>query len=144
MEEECKKILWICYSQMRLMYDIKLDFMSGRLDFIGWSYPETNFRWSLGNRSLIEFETRDFTYEGIIRLLLNTLGKQRVRGFLNDTLPTEQKLEGIDIWMEMRFSPSLLRSNQINQLVFELPDVRRPDNGDPRVLSIALKKFVLL
>jgi len=77
-------------------------------------------------------------------LLLNTLGKQRVRVFLNDTLLTEQELEGIDIWMEMRFSPSLLRSNQINQLVFELPDARRPDNGDPRVLAIALKKFVLL
>ena len=77
-------------------------------------------------------------------MLLNTLGKQRVRVFLNDTLLTEQELEGIDIWMEMRFSPSLLRSNQINQLVFELPDARRPDNGDPRVLAIALKKFVLL
>ena len=77
-------------------------------------------------------------------MLLNTLGKQRVRVFLNDTLLTEQKLEGIDIWMEMRFSPSLLRSNQINQLVFELPDARRPNNGDPRMLAIALKKFVLL
>ena len=55
-----------------------------------------------------------------------------------------QNLEGIDIWMEMRFSPSLLRSNQINQLVFELPDARRSYNGDPRVLAIALKKFVLL
>jgi hypothetical protein len=75
---------------------------------------------------------------------LNTLGKQRVRVFLNDTLLTEQELEGIDIWMEMRFSPSLLRSNQINQLVFELPDARRPNNGDSRGLAIALKKFILL
>ena len=85
MEGECKKILWICYSQMRLMYN--------------WiSYQENSM----------------------------------------------QNLEGIDIWMEMRFSPSFLRSNQINQLVFELPDARRPNNGDPRVLAIALKKFVLL
>jgi hypothetical protein len=75
---------------------------------------------------------------------LNTLGKQRVRVFLNDTLLPEQELEGADIRMEMRFSPSLLRSSHTNQLVFELPDARRPNNGDPRVLAIALKKFVLL
>jgi glycosyltransferase involved in cell wall biosynthesis len=128
----------------KIMPGAELDFMSGKLNFIGWSVPEPKFRWSLGNRSLIEFETGDLSYEGIIRLLLNTLGKQRVRVFLNDTLLTEQELERIDIWMEMRFSPSLLRSSHTNQLVFELPDARRPDNGDPRVLAIALKKFVLL
>jgi hypothetical protein len=128
----------------RIMPGAELDFMSGRLNFIGWSVPETNFRWSLGNRSLIEFETGDLSYEGILRLLLNTLGKQRVRVFLNDTLLTEQELEGIDIRMEMRFSPSLLRSSHTNQLVFELPDARRPNNGDSRGLAIALKKFILL
>jgi len=134
----------ILKTDARIMPGAELDFMSGRLNFIGWSVPEPKFRWSLGNRSLIEFETGDLSYEGIIRLLLNTLGKQRVRVFLNDTLLTEQELEGIDIRMEMRFSPSLLRSSHTNQLVFELPDARRPNNGDSRGLAIALKKFILL
>jgi glycosyltransferase involved in cell wall biosynthesis len=134
----------ILKTDARIMPGAELDFMSGRLNFIGWSVPEPKFRWSLGNRSLIEFETGDLSYEGIIRLLLNTLGKQRVRVFLNDILLTEQELEGADIRMEMRFSPSLLRSSHTNQLVFELPDARRPNNGDSRALAIALKKFILL
>ncbi|MEJ5299407.1 MAG: glycosyltransferase [Thermodesulforhabdaceae bacterium] len=122
----------------------ELNFKSNKLRFSSWSTPEPDFRWSLGKQCSIYFIPGSYSFEGIVRCNFNTLGLQRIKLGLNKEVILDSEFNGIDLWFEARFSPDILCSGIENELLFELPDARMPDNGDKRVLGIALKKLIIV
>lgn len=117
---------------------------SSRLNWArGWSGPEQNFRWTDGHEAEIGFylpEKEIMRCRGI-RLLFNTLGEQRVAMFLNDCLIFDGLLQGIG--RELMIETTNFHASQ-NRLVFKLPDAKQSDNGDPRVLGLALREFEII
>lgn len=79
----------------------------------------------------------------MIRCYFNPLGLQRVKLSLNGKVILDSQFNGANIWLEARFSPDILCPGIENELWFELPDARMPDNGDKRILGIALKRLII-
>lgn len=111
----------------------------------GWSYPEKDRRWSIGKESNIVFKlNKNFnkmsTYQ--LNLLARSLGIQNINVLLNRTKIGDFDLSGDEPTMTtLTFKGSLLLEDTINELQFILPNAKKPDNGDPRVLAIALVEF---
>lgn len=100
-----------------------------------------NHRWSRGNNPKVTFFIDDKEgYKGEIIINGSTLGAQNIELILNGkTLLIGQYDISVDE-LHTNFSPTLL-SHDKNILEFNLPDARKPDNGDPRTLALALKSF---
>lgn len=110
--------------------------------FINWSDAELTHRWSSGKASSIVFLANNVIdkFEGEIIIQAGSLGKQRVTISLNEKEIYSGELNSWDEKIAIRFSPSLIK-NGTNIIKFDLPDARKPDNGDTRVLALALKTF---
>lgn len=112
------------------------------ISFPDWSGAEETHRWSSGYHAVILFSLRpDHKYEGELLIRGPVLGVQRVTVRLNDVPIANINLsESIDCcsW-SVRFSPDLLRSDGLNIFEFDLPDARKPGNGDPRILAIGVQ-----
>ena len=81
-------------------------------------------------------------FKGRISLQVISLGKQRVLISLNGKSFYDEVLEGGDMLVEAEFPPALLNEGD-NMLEFSLPKARRPRNGDPRMLALALKTLTI-
>ena len=66
------------------------------------------------------------------------LGKQKVGVKLNGVDLESFTSNGKRYTEVIRFDPSLLKGDEPNVLEFDLPDARKPSNGDPRELAIGL------
>jgi len=124
-----------------LSLEVKYHHNSNEILFSGWSYPEAQHRWSSGFSSRIIF-TVDSNYKNIRKVLLkfSTLGKQNIdisiNGFHTYTGTFDGGTKNVVIPI-----PSLGLREGINTLEFTMPDARQPDNGDRRVLALALESF---
>lgn len=116
---------------------------SENLVFPGWSGAEATHRWSSARSASIIFQinTAD-RFAGEIVVLAGSLGRQRIEIFLNEVKMFSGELNSWNETITISFSPSLLNNGR-NVLRFDLPDARRPEKGDPRVLALALKSFSL-
>lgn len=118
-----------------------VSFSSDKVIFYEWYDVEKNHRWSRGNNPKVTFFIDDKEgYKGEIIINGSTLGAQNIELILNGkTLLIGQYDISVDE-LHTNFSPTLL-SHDKNILEFNLPDARKPDNGDPRTLALALKSF---
>lgn len=109
--------------------------------YFGWSHMEPGHRWSQGRLSRIIFFVDDpADYIGRLNLDASTLGTQRIAVALNGESIHSATLASVDGDIPIPFPPSLLREGY-NELTLNLPDARQPDNGDARVLALALRGF---
>ncbi len=125
---------------MNLIPQKKYIHTSKDLGFIGWSHPETNHRWSDGPNSSIAFKIDDWQkLDGLLNLDCVALGRQNVSIFINDINIGHKIIEG-ELIFNITFNRALLR-NGLNTLAFNFPDAHPPENGDQRILALALKSF---
>lgn len=119
---------------------VKYNHKSHRINWLrGWSHPEKDFRWTEGHEAELGFclSEDDLVRCAGIRLVFHTLGTQRIQCYLNGDMIFSGVFQGTG--RELILSSGGFRLN--NHLLFRLPDARRPDNGDPRVLGIALREI---
>ncbi|NTZ08819.1 glycosyltransferase [Burkholderia metallica] len=114
-----------------------VDHHSILVDWHGFSDAEALFRWTNGRHSNLTFECAETMPEsGVLTLLFDTLGAQRVTLALNGVPVFEGVQEGAHL--ELRLPVSNLRVGK-NQLSIALPDAKQPGNGDERYLALAVR-----
>lgn len=119
-------------------------FNSKNIIYMGWSTPEANHRWSLGNSSKLFFKLANFKHiSGVLKLHIGTLGEQRINITINNHPIGVQKVNTHNTVLQFQFAPHILKQNELNTISFEFPDAHKPKNADPRILAIALKSFEL-
>jgi len=136
------------------LYTIKIDpyikpdsmqtHLSRRLKWkSGWSVPENEFIWSNGEKASLSFQVseKDLGKLNGIYLMFDTLGKQRIEIYINNEILYNEILDGIKLEAMLSTYSFQPGNNIIN---FNLPDAKQPDNGDPRTLAIAIRKFMLI
>ncbi|MGF6261519.1 glycosyltransferase involved in cell wall biosynthesis [Paraburkholderia youngii] len=108
-----------------------------RLEWIGFSDAETDFRWSSTSSPRIRFLWGGDS-EATLNLQCTPLGRQWVTLYLNEVkvwsgLISDSKSE---IFCSMKgLTPGA------NEIRFELPDARMPSDADKRLLAIAVHRF---
>lgn len=118
-----------------------IDHQSNALIFLGWSGVESTHRWSDGKLARIIFKVdAPQNFKGVLRLHVGTLGPQKITMSINGAEVYSGVIEAWDKILDVPLDKTLL-SDDLNTLAFELPNARRPENGDPRVLALALKSF---
>lgn len=130
------------FSPKRFESGETINFNQDGVGFLSWSTPEQTFRWSSGDKSKILFlldRSKD-GFKGTMILDFGTYGKQRIAILLNGTTiySTEANSLNESLWVD--FSPEILKDGE-NMVEFVLPDARKPNNGDQRLLALAFKSF---
>ncbi len=113
--------------------------------FIGWAEGETEHRWNTNKLAEIQFAVeKKISVKGQLTLELISHGEQKVFVSLNG-LPLGMKIANSKKGqiLTFAFDPSLLKTEDVNTLRFDLPLARRPLNTDSRRLSIGLKSFII-
>ncbi len=115
------------------------------LIFDGWSAAEPNFRWSEGNHSRIYFRAVRNTppIKGTMELLLHAYGQQSIELLLNGKAAGNFILTGQEKKVTVSFDPANLKLEAINILEFRFSNATAPNNGDPRVLAMAIKDITI-
>jgi hypothetical protein len=127
----------------------KIPFDSSEVVFSGWSHPEAKQRWSLNKKSKILFSVNDdqnnqhLKLQGILSLDIRSLGKQQIIVSINDVLIGSKRINTSSKGIRFRFAPNILNKDGMNTIQFDFPDAKKPDNGDPRVLAMALRSFIV-
>ena len=117
-------------------YPITVDFKSDKLLFFSWSAAEKTHRWSAAKSTDIFFIIEDSNkFQGEIKLTVMSLGKQRVTISLNQNKLLTTTVNSMDEQITLKFNPDLLKDNAKNILHFDLPDAKKPGNGDTRTLG---------
>ncbi|KHD05302.1 hypothetical protein PN36_18040 [Candidatus Thiomargarita nelsonii] len=117
-------------------------FDSKKVIFSGFSKAEKTHRWSLGKYSTIQFfleKSNDIQGKFILRL--GTLGEQIIKITINGNYIGSQKANSWDTVLKFKFEPKILNQGSINLIHFEFPNAHKPNNGDQRVLAMAIKSF---
>ncbi len=132
--------------KIRIYFEIKpletISFDAKNIIFSGWSHAESTHRWSLNKKSSIEFDIKNINkVKGVLRLHIGTLGKQKIKVFINAHYIGDQIRNSGDTNISFKFDKNLLLENKLNTISFEFPNAHKPNNGDQRVLAIALKSF---
>ncbi len=121
----------------------KISFKSSKAIFQGWSHPEKEFRWSLNNSSIIYFRIDPNNLIGILKLNINTLGKQNIKLAINGYDLGEKIVNGKNKQLKFNFDPTILNKNKINIIKFDFSNAHKPNAEDKRLLAMALKSFEL-
>ncbi|MEO4048040.1 hypothetical protein AAFN46_13220 [Pseudomonas sp. CAU 1711] len=123
----------------------KPDFKDNR-SFPDWSAAEKTHRWSSGYRATILFSSRpEHKYKGELIVRGPILGAQQVTIRLNGAEISTVRLDesaSCCSW-SVGFSPALLRGDGLNAFEFDLPDARKPGNGDQRTLAIGVQTVLI-
>ncbi len=120
---------------------VKIPFNSKIIQYSGWSHPESKHRWSLNRSSSIQFKHDNQKLNGFLNLQIGTLGEQEIKFSLNGHYQGSQIVNSWDSNLTFKFDTNLLNKDTINQIEFEFPNARKPNNGDQRILAMALKSF---
>lgn len=109
----------------------------------GFAAPEEHFRWTEGVTSVIYLSIKKkHLCKGILKLNAGTLEPREVRLTINDRYIGNQILTS---WgtIGFNFDPRILFEGRANTIKLEVPQARRPDNGDIRILGIAFVGLVI-
>jgi len=111
----------------------------------GWSYAEEKFRWTDGKIAKIYLPLKSISKkEAILKLIINSLGEQEIELFINNVFIKKYIVKGSNRIVVFRFNSKLLKENEVNSIMFKLPNATKPLNSkDKRDLSIALKTFIM-
>lgn len=119
----------------------KINFKSSKAIFQGWSHPEKEFRWSLNNDATIYFKLNPKNLKGLLKLNINTLGKQEITLSINGHNIGKKIVHGKNKVVKYTFDPSIIKNNKINRIKLEFSNAHKPNNKDKRILAMALKSF---
>lgn len=120
----------------------KVTFKSKKIIYTSWFSAEKSHRWSQGESAIIKFYIDNKKeVNGILNLHIGTLGKQEIKLSINDNFIGNQTVNALDENLSFNFNPNLLYTDSMNTISFEFPDAHKPNNGDQRVLAMALKSF---
>jgi len=112
------------------------------VSFPEWATAEAEYRWSYGSKAKILFSTDlNISYKGKIIFHGHSLGNQRLKISVNGNYIDQITVHPHHKSWEISFNPKYLNNGNSNQIDIELPDAHQPDNGDYRVLAIAIKKI---
>ncbi|RSC13354.1 MULTISPECIES: glycosyltransferase family 4 protein [Burkholderia cepacia complex] len=116
---------------------LKQSHASERLEWVGFSDAESDFRWSSTASPGIRFLWGG-QHEGTLLIKCTPLGTQRVTIYLNTRKIYSGVLSGAntEIFCSMRD----LDFGE-NEIRFELPDAQSPGGADVRLLAIAIRSF---
>ncbi|MGJ0332204.1 DUF2079 domain-containing protein [Aliarcobacter cryaerophilus] len=119
----------------------EISFDSKKVNYLGWSQPEKYHMWSLNSQSLIKFNIEKIdSLKGKLILNFATLDEQKIKIKINNiiikTISTNNTFKPISF----DFNKNIIH-NGINILEFNFPTAKKPNNGDQRVLAMALKSF---
>lgn len=113
-----------------------------RISYINWSDSEHTHRWSLGQSSKIKFQlSAKKSFSGILKLHIGSLGKQEIKVIINGHYVGSQTFDTWDKNIFFFFDPNILHAGSNNTIEFKFSNAHKPNNGDQRVLAIALKSF---
>jgi hypothetical protein len=131
-------------SEMMIKLHEKNPFNSNKVIFNSWSHPERDFRWSLNQKASIILRAHPSIKDAKkIDFRIGTLDSQRIIIKFNGILIGKETLDAWDTQISFILSPKIISFDSNNTITFELPDAKTPNNGDPRVLAIALREFSL-
>jgi len=117
-------------------------FNSHNFILFDWYHPEATIIWSKNGSSKIKFHVNNInTFIGLVHFHIGTLGKQEIKLTINNQYIGSKTVDSSDTNITFKFDPKLLSSDAINTIKFEFPDAHKPNNGDQRVLAMALKSF---
>jgi glycosyltransferase involved in cell wall biosynthesis/ADP-heptose:LPS heptosyltransferase len=123
--------------------DVTVGHDSYLIDWDGFSGSEGKFRWTDGPKAAMEFyydEAEGIRATGVLTLIFDTLGHQRIGVNLNGIKVADEACKGVKLKLELRV---LNLKVGRNRLEFELPDAAIPANGDVRKLGIAVRSFTI-
>ena len=125
----------------RIGQDIQFD--SKNVMFVGWSPPESNFRWSEGKRTAIVFrpEKLDPNHGGNLSMtwtIARSQGEQPVSISLNGKKIADFVARGAPGRFTFPVPRELLKELKDNELEAVHPNPVRGGPNDPRKLAIAL------
>ena len=127
-----------------LIPDKRYFFSDPTIPFIHFSQAETNYRWSDGKNAEIKFHIKNIdNLTNTIKLHLGTFGKQNISIYLNTHLLYKNTVNDSNLSLNLKYQKDWLTTNKSNTLHFDLPNAHKPNNGDNRILAIALKSFSL-
>lgn len=122
---------------------LSISFDSSDEYFLNFSRPEVAHRWTEGTSSRILFYAGKVDPSGryILEISSGSLDVQNVTVLLNDSIIGRLRFDGVAARTEsLSFDGSLLRGDAYNVIEFNMPEAKRPGNGDERVLGLALKE----
>lgn len=115
-----------------------------KIVFVGWSQPESKFRWTSNKKSSLIFRLAPgWNRVPAYRLKVHfqsSIGLQHVTVLLNHQTVSTLKVQGPGTLDAQVPAAWLADSDDID---FLLPDARAPGIADPRVLSVAFVDFDL-
>ncbi len=120
---------------------IGLDGYSQAIFVEGWSWPNARYRWSLAKRSVLLLRLKDKEddcREYALVIHAESLVNQVVSVFLNNRLIGNLTVGNRSKRQSLVFDAGMIRFNQINNITFEAPIIKKPGNGDERTLGIKL------
>jgi FkbM family methyltransferase len=109
-----------------------------------WSHEEKTHRWSEGESCSLQFKIPEKA-EVLGKIILSgfSYGPQRIYVSLNGKSIYKVTLSGAHQQVEIKI-PMGVFQNGLNNLEFELPDAKIPDNGDLRRISFALQEITII
>lgn len=116
---------------------------SSAVFFSGWHSPETEFRWTDGTESDIQFRVADGSFSGHLKLVIDTLGEQSLTLLLNGRAIYHSQLHADQTELRVDFDPALLLRNEINTLRLKTPAAEAPGSADRRILAVALRNLTI-
>ncbi len=106
---------------------------------------ENGFRWTEGKRASLLFQMTKATVPEQCKMIIKGFGngRQSVTVTVNGSRIGETVVENHQPSAELLFPGRILKTGGSNEVVFDLPSARRPPNGDPRILALALIELVI-
>jgi hypothetical protein len=120
------------------------DHKDAAIAFDHWSAPEETFRWNDGTSARIIFKLNAVpTAQAPGRLVVNLMphGVQRTRWRLNGADLGERQVTG-EAQLAFSLAPGMLRAGE-NVVEIDMPDARRPNTSDGRLLGLAFRSLRL-
>jgi hypothetical protein len=118
-----------------------LSFQSDAIEWLGFSAPERDFRWSDGTEATLQFYLDgdvEVPAEARILVVFDVYRRQRIGLRFNGERLREVVRSGKRNLVSLRVRN--LRKG-LNRLELDLPDAQSPGKGDPRLLGVAVRRL---
>jgi hypothetical protein len=119
----------------------------GKVVFQNWGSKEVSFdyRWTVGRKAAISFRLGEVekNRQCVLIITARSCGAQEIAFSLNDHSLGKLTFPGPEIAGSLSFKSDLLTAETMNVLTLRIPHAQQPGNGDPRLLGLALKSFIM-